>query len=145
MPQEFILQPGTWIGEGKITFSASPDFIKFYTKWQIAQTQPGQLLAVQTVEMQNVEDHVINYFTLTDIKEASFSIAVESATIGKVDGTGLIAERTIAWEFRGNPSFEGFEVYERQENGDYSFHAEYASTDQFRTLVDGLIWKKGEQ
>jgi hypothetical protein len=40
-------------------------------------------------------------------------------------------------------AFEGFEVYEQQENGDYFLHAEYGSPDQFRTIIEGLIWRKG--
>lgn len=139
---QFILSPGTWIGEGKITFSASPEFIKFYTKWQITEEQPGVMKASQTVEMQGVEEHVINQFRFTDLTPKSFALTIESETIGSVQGKGIIDARTIAWEFRDNLSFEGFEVYELQENGDYFLHAEYSS-EEYRTIVEGLIWKKG--
>ena len=39
--------------------------------------------------------------------------------IGKVSGKGLRNEHTIGWEFREQLAFEGFEVYEQQDNGDY--------------------------
>lgn len=137
---EFIFTPGTWIGEGKISFSASPEFIKFYTKWQITKEE-GHIKAVQAVEMQGVDEHVVNVFYVIPDQEA-FKIQLENEMIGKVSGTGLTTEKTIAWEFREQFDFEGFESYELQENGDYFLHAEYASPDQFRTIVEGLIWKK---
>lgn len=138
----FIFTPGIWIGEGKITFSASPEFIKFYTRWQINQDMPGKINAVQTVEMQGIPEHVINVLTFSDITPTTFSVVLENELMGKVEGSGLINAKTIAWEFRQQEAFEGFEVYEIQENGDYLLHAEYSSTDQFRTIIDALIWKK---
>ena len=62
--------------------------------------------------------------------------------VGQVVGKGILDPETIAWELKGLDGFEGYEVYEIQENGDYLFHAEYASDDQFRTIVDGRVWKK---
>lgn len=138
----FILQPGIWIGEGKISFSASPDFIKFYTKWEVKESQPGHIKAKQVVEMQGIDEHVINFFEIREITERSFFVELESEAIGHVTGSGIFDEKMIAWEFRNQDAFEGFEVYELQENGDFLFHAEYAS-EQFRTLIDGLVWKKG--
>ena len=67
---------------------------------------------------------------------------LENELLGTVKGTGVIDENTIAWEFHGTGGLEGFEVYELQDNGDYMMHAEYSSPDQFRTIIDGRIWKK---
>lgn len=140
---EFIFKPGVWIGEGKITFSSSPEFVKFYTKWTMTEEHPGFIQATQTVEMEGVDEHVVNTFTFYDIGQEKFSVLLRNQLIGSLKGTGVIDPTTIAWEFRGVPdSFEGFEVYKLQENGDYSLHAEYTSSDQFRTIIEGLIWKK---
>jgi len=79
---------------------------------------------------------------LYDFSGNKFKIELESEQINKSVGSGLIDEKTIAWEFRSSEGMEGFEVYELQENGDYMFHAEYASLGQFRTIVDGRIWRK---
>ena len=141
--QDFIFTPGFWLGEGKITFSASSEFLKYYTRWEIATLAPGTMTAVQTVEMQGVEEHVVNTFTFSDIKPASFSVCLENQIVGKISGSGLRDERIIAWEFRGQLAFEGFEVYEKQENGDYFIHAEYGSPSQYRTIIEGLVWRKG--
>ncbi len=142
-PQDFIFTSGIWLGEGKISFSNSPEFIKFYTKWEIVEEGPMIMKAVQVVEMQGVEEHVTNVFRFKDITPISFSVSLENILVGCITGTGLRAEHLIAWEFRGTSAIEGFETYEQQENGDYFLHAEYGTPDQFRTIIEGLIWRKG--
>jgi hypothetical protein len=139
---EFIFETGTWLGEGKISFSASPEFIKFYTRWKIDKIDDNLIKAVQIVEMLGVPDQLVNNFTITAIKPHSFVITLENNVVEKITGKGLRDDKSIAWEFRGEKDFEGFEVYERQENGDFFMHAEYGSPEQFRTLVEGLIWRK---
>ena len=143
MPPGFIFSSGIWIGEGKITFNTSLEFIKFYTKWEISSENPAFIYAIQKVEMHGVKDHVVNYFNFKDITPTSFTVLLESEAVGSVQGSGVINPTVLAWEIRNPPQFEGFEVYELQENGDYSLHAEYASIDEYRTIIDGLIWKKG--
>jgi len=140
--EDFIFTPGLWLGEGKITFSSSSEFLKYYTRWEITEQAPGMMRAVQTVEIQGVDEHVVNAFAFSDIKPASFSVCLENQMVGKISGTGIRDERLIAWEFRGQLSFEGFEVYEKQENGDYFIHAEYGSSPQYRTIIEGLVWRK---
>jgi hypothetical protein len=141
--QDFIFTPGIWIGEGKITFFASSEFIKFYTKWEIVETKPGTMQAIQTVEMQGVDEKVINMYLFNEMKSNAFNVTLENNIAGTVSGRGFCEKNTIAWEFRKQSTFEGFEVYEQQENGDYFFHAEYGSNPEFRTMVEGLIWRKG--
>jgi hypothetical protein len=60
----------------------------------------------------------------------------------RIGGKGIIDSAKIAWEIRGKDDFEGFELYELIAGGDYKVHAEYASTDQFRTIINGLIWRR---
>ena len=141
--QDFIFTAGSWLGEGKITFTASSEFLRFYTKWEITESGSGIMQAVQTVEMLGVEEHVVNAFTFSDIKPDKFSVCLENNIVGKIMGTGVRSRQTIAWEFREQSIFEGFEVYEQQENGDFFLHAEYGAPSQFRTIVEGLIWRKG--
>lgn len=142
--QDFIFIPSTWLGEGKISFSSSPEFLKFYTKWHITEENSGVMQAKQTVEIKGVEEQVINHFTFKEITPNSFTVFLENSVVGSLVGSGLRTERSLAWEFK-NPQlvFEGFEVYEQQENGDYFLHAEYGAHDQFRTIIEGLIWRKG--
>lgn len=142
MTHPFILDSGSWIGEGKITFSASPEHVRFYTKWQIEQKANEQIVCMQRVEMESGIDPVINAFTFSNIEPASFVVHLKNDMFGDLMGKGVIDTKTIAWEFRGHPQFEGFEVYELQDDGDYMLHAEYASPDLFRTIIDGRIWKK---
>lgn len=139
---EFIFIPGRWVGGGKITFSSASEHIRFYTSWNIDKKTNNTILLQQKVEMQPLQNVVNNSFLLYDFSGNKFKIELESEQINKSVGSGLIDEKTIAWEFRSSEGVEGFEVYELQENGDYMFHAEYASLGQFRTIVDGRIWRK---
>ncbi len=140
----FFIEEATWLGEGKIAFSASPDIIRFFTKWQIPapQIKVEGHPCLQVVEMLGDREQIENNLRFYDLKSHEFKVDLDNQLIGTVQGTGFFDELKIAWEFRGHPNFEGFEIYELQENGDYIFHAEYVSPDQFRSIIDGRIWKK---
>lgn len=140
----FLLLPGFWVGEGEVAFSASPETVHYFTKWEIHPPSEGKIRCVQTVEMQGIKEHVTNKFTLSSVNREGFTILLENDMLDKIIGKGLIDPKKIAWEFRDHESFEGFEVYDLQENGEYLMHAEYASPDQFRTIINGRIWKKSE-
>lgn len=140
---DFIFNPGRWVGEGRISFSSSRDHLRFYTSWWIEKEEKSDVMRCQQqVEMQGAENVVCNQFLIEKISADKFKIQLENEMLGYVEGSGVIDSQTIAWEFRNNGNTEGFEVYELQENGDYMLHAEYSSPDQFRTIIDGRIWKK---
>lgn len=142
---DFLFKPHIWIGEGKITFSYSPDFVKFYTRWHVQTESEGLIKAIQTVEMKGVQEHVVNEFTFKSITSSTFSVSLENDMVGMVLGKGILDPTKISWEFAPGQSIEGFEVYELQENGDYFLHAEYLSPDQYRNTIEGLIWKKSTE
>lgn len=141
---QFLFVPGIWLGEGTVSFSASPENIHFYTKWEIEQleTEGFPLRCKQTVELQGIDEKVVNALEVTAVNATSFEIWIESEQMVRTGGKGVIDPKKIAWEFRGKDNFEGFEIYELNDNGDYRMHAEYASSDQFRTIINGMIWKK---
>lgn len=147
MYKHFIFEPGVWIGEGKMNFSESSTTVRFYTRWEVEQNPysdyPLEFECKHTVEMQGGNDHVYNKLTFFDIQKESFVVVLENELVGAIEGTGVIEEKKLAWEFRDPMHFEGFEVYELQENGDYLFHAEYLSQDNVRSVIEGRIWKKG--
>jgi len=139
---DFIFKPGTWVGEGRVTFSTSPEHIHFYTKWIISKEEQNAISCTQEVEMRGGGENVCNHFTFLDISDTSFAIQLENELLGKTIGKGVVEAKTIAWELRDHPDFEGFEVYELQDNGDYMVHAEYISPDSHRTTIDGRVWQK---
>lgn len=144
---QFIFEPGCWLGEGKIAFSASHETIRFYTRWECTKhaktdTEKELITTLQKVEMHGDNDQVENNLTFSLTSAHEFKVILENQLIGKIDGTGFCDDKKIAWEFRNHPNFEGFEVYDLQDNGDYIFHAEYVSPDQFRSIINGRIWKK---
>lgn len=142
MDHHFIFTPGIWIGQGTISLSTSPEVIKFYTKWLIEEPISGYFKGTQTVEIEAVEEHVINFFTFHSLSETNFSVVAHSEMMGTIKGNGLIDKKTCSWEFAGDIHFEGLETYELQSNGEYKFHAEYSSDVYYRTIVEGRLWKK---
>lgn len=145
---KFLFTPGRWVGGGKITFSASYELIRFYTSWVIEEVAESKIFCRQRIEMQQINEMVNNFFIIYDISENGFKIDLENELFGSVSGAGIFDANIIAWDFHGTTTqsnqFEGFEVYELQEDGDYMMHAEYSSAELFRTIVDARIWKKDD-
>lgn len=141
----FILEPGQWVGEGTVTFSASPEQLYFLTKWGVDPNAKEGIICSQEVRMEGAEEALHNTFQVSDVTTNAFKITLENEIVGKVSGTGIIDEKTIAWEFRGKIGFQGYEVYEIEGDGLYKFHAEYSSPDQFRTIIDGYIRVSSEE
>ncbi len=138
----FILTPSSWLGEGKIQLNMVEEELAFFTRWNVANTNnSGQIECVQEIQVKGLSDIMINHFIFYDITPNSFTIDLENQALGKVVGQGIINDQVIGWEFRVvDMGFEGFEFYERQIDGSYLMRAEYATSDQFRTLIKGKVW-----
>jgi hypothetical protein len=139
----FIFTPVDWLGQGKITFSSSPIELDFYTRWNPLSEAHGVIECIQRVEVKESDEPVINTYAFSEITDTSFVVTLSNDMVGKAIGKGVIDEKRVAWEFRGIPGFEGFEVYEVQDNGEYLMHAEYLADEDYRTHIKGRIWKKG--
>jgi hypothetical protein len=138
----FIFSPGHYIGQCRLILSPAKEQITFYTSWQVDPLSEGKICCHQTIEMVALGERMENDIVISDIKTGSFAIVLENPLLGKAQGTGIISSSTIAWEFQASSGLDGFEIYKLQEDGDYHVHAEYASRDQLRTIIDGVIWKK---
>ena len=138
----FIFTPGTFNGQGKVTFSSSPDVIRFFTQWEVQERDSTVIRAVQRVEMQGAPETLVNTFQFSAITSDSFDIELTNELLGAVHGKGVFNPTQFGWEFRGHPTFEGFEVYHVDDKNDYHVHAEYASPDQYRTIINGRLWRK---
>lgn len=143
-PHMFVFEPGTWLGEGKVRLSISEEDLKYFTRWQIEPAKEGKVMNLsQEIEIKGVPDKMVHRFKFHPPKDLEFKVELENEHFGKVSGQGLLLPKKIAWEFRGQEGgVEGFEVYELQEDGSYFVHAEYVTKEDFRTLVQGKIWKK---
>lgn len=137
----FLFKPGAWLGEGKIAFQGSKDTAQFYTRWTVKKMTADVLVWLQEVELHGLNQTNENLWTITELKQGHFQVTLENELMGIVRGKGVADQKSIAWELRNQPGVEGFEVFDLQENGEYRFHAEYAS-EQFRTKIDGRIWSK---
>ncbi len=138
----FIFQPGIWIGYGIITLNTSTSYLQYCTKWTIERTSEAEISAIQEIELEGRKENAINHFLFSNITPETFFITLSSEPIGIVSGTGVIDSSTIAWEFRGELALEGLEIYERQNDGEYLMHAEFIASEEYRTMINGRIWKK---
>lgn len=139
----FLFNQEEWLGDGTITFNEFGHGLKFYTHWKVFETSKNSVSCAQEIEVEGLMDKTQNKFTLSEIKAGTFSITLENESLGKVTGKGVMDEKTVAWEFSNKElGFEGFEIYELQEDGNYVTRGEYVSIDQLRTIIEGKIWKK---
>lgn len=137
----FIFSEGNWLGEGKIRFSNSTTEIPYRTSWSQLSFEPSLIVLQHKVELEGVPEGVTNKFEILGANSSSFLIKLSNELMEDAVGKGVLEEKKIAWEFR-LPHFEGFEVYTLMEDGSYQVHAEYLSSDQFGTIINGKIWKR---
>jgi hypothetical protein len=140
----FLLTPSSWLGQGKIQLNMVAEELAFFTRWNSANPDSeGRIECFQEIQVKGLSDVMHNEFLLYNLNSGEFQIDLENQALGRVTGTGLISEKVIAWEFRIiDIGFEGFELYEKQDENNYLMRAEYATSDQFRTLIQGRLWKQ---
>ena len=140
----FIFSATSWIGEGKIQLNRVEEELIFYTRWNILpRDDHGLITCSQEIQVKGLSDVMTNQFFFSDVNPTGFLIELENQALGKVAGKGIVSDKVIGWEF-SNPEigFEGFEFYEKQEDDSYLMRAEYASSEEFRTIIRGKVWKK---
>jgi hypothetical protein len=142
MKHDFIFAPSSWLGEGKIQLNMVDEELGFVTKWVVTDRDPtGKIECVQEIQVKGLSDVMHNQFTFFNLSNNNFTVELENPALGRVSGNGIINDKVIGWEFRiPDLGFEGFEFYEKQEDGSYLMRAEYATADQFRTLIRGKVW-----
>lgn len=141
---QFLLQPSAWLGQGKIQLNMVADELAFFTRWNIHPVDgDGRIECLQEIQVKGLSDVMHNEFLIYNLAGGEFTIELENQALGKVMGKGLINDKIIAWEFRlPEIGFEGFEFYEKQDERNYLMRAEYATSDQFRTLIQGKVWQQ---
>ncbi len=144
MNHPFIFTSGEWLGEGTIQLSMSEEPLLFVTRWKPI-SGPGQtpLEFSQEVQIKGINEVMTNFFSFSELEAKSFAIMLENNTLGKIQGKGVVNAEVIGWEFN-NPevNFQGFEMYEMQNEDEYAMRAEYASDEDYRTVITGKIWRK---
>jgi hypothetical protein len=141
---QFLLTPSSWLGQGKIQLNMVSEELAFFTRWNIsAPDADGRIECLQEIQVKGLSDIMHNEFFIYSLNGGEFVIDLENQALGKITGKGLINEKVIAWEFRiEDIGFEGFELYEKQDEKNYLMRAEYATNDQFRTLIQGRVWQQ---
>jgi hypothetical protein len=137
----FIFSPGLWLGEGKITLNMVEEELFFGTKWSVQNTDfAGKVNCAQEIQIQGLPEQMRNELIFHAFQGKAFQVDMENQNVGKITGTGIFDEKMIAWEFRNNVNFEGYETYSLQEDGSYLMKGEYVTNDQFRTQIEARIW-----
>jgi len=142
----FILTPSSWLGEGKIQLNMVDEELAFFTRWNVQKKDgEGKIECVQEIQVKGLSEIMNNQFLFYDLASGAFQIDLDNPALGKVTGKGIITDLVIAWEFRAaDIGFEGFEFYEKQGDDSYLMRAEYATPDQFRTVIKGKVWQQKE-
>jgi len=143
----FIFNPGAWMGEGRILLNMVEEELSFLTNWNIlGKDFAGKVQCLQEIQINGISENMKNDIYFYDFGPRTFCVEMDSPNIGRVVGTGVHDDKVIAWEFRENDmNFEGYETYHLQPDGSYVMQAEYVTTDQFRTLIDGKIWQQKQE
>jgi hypothetical protein len=144
MTHAFLLAPGLWIGQGKIQLNMVAEELTFFTRWSSGLPDAkGRIESLQEIQVKGLSDIMHNQFALYNFTSGEFVIDLENQALGKIIGKGIINDKVIAWEFRiEEMGFDGFEFYEKIDEKNYLMRAEYATSDQFRTLIEGKIWQQ---
>jgi hypothetical protein len=146
MNHTFIFSPGLWVGEGKIVLNMVEEELFFGTKWFIQNTDfTGKVTCAQEIQIQGLPEQMRNELSFYGFQSKSFQVDMENQNVGRIVGSGIVDDKMIAWEFRNNASFEGFETYTLQEDGSYVMKGEYITTDQFRTQIEARIWLQSKE
>lgn len=142
----FIFSPGAWLGEGSIELNMSDEELGFFTRWTISPPNAeGHIECMQEIQIKGLTETMHNHLVVSDCGQGNFAVQLENEPLGKIVGKGLINDQIIAWEFRVKElGFEGFEFYEKQVDGTYLMRAEFVTSDQFRTLIQGKVWPKAD-
>jgi hypothetical protein len=138
--KEFIFTPGIWKGHGKIAITSSSESLSFYTKWSIEEEKNNLIRAVQVVEIEGMPEKTINNLSFTTDGKDAFSVILQNQFMEKYAGVGIREKQMIQWSFSHPMVFEGNETYQFQKNGDYIFCAVYGNSQDFQTIVKGVIW-----
>lgn len=116
------------------------DILNFSMSWTILPEEEGKIYFNQVIAINDIADRMRNNFCVYNMTASEFEIDLENAIVGKVIGKGVISPKVIAWEFRRrDQEFEGYEIYELQENGSYKMRAEFTAGEGLRTHVEGFI------
>lgn len=118
------------------------DALDFIMRWKVEPNDDGEIVFRQEITIDDLGQKMNNQFRVSSLTSEAFQIALENQLVGKVCGKGVVDSKVIAWEFREpEQEFDGFEIYELQEDASYKMRAEFTAGEGLRTYVQGQIQK----
>ncbi len=102
------------------------DELDFRVTWIVLAEDERKIHFSQEVDLVSINEKMRNQFCVSSITPERFVIQLQNQLVKKVEGIGVITPETIAWEFHNrDQEFEGFEIYDLQEDGSYIMRAEF--------------------
>ncbi len=119
----------------------------FNTNWAVQNKDfAGKVSCAQEIQIHGLSENMRNELSFYDFQNRTFSVDMENQNVGRIVGTGVYDDQSIAWEFRNNDmNFEGYETYSLQPDGSYHMKGEYVTSDQFRTQIEARIWPQSRE
>jgi hypothetical protein len=143
----FLFKEGLWLGEGVVQLNLVKEPLKFYSRWQIDMPEPGKIKCTQEIEVAGLSDRMHNVFYMDKLPSDKLKIKLENHSVGQIMAQGLFDEKLIAWEYEKDPNiaFEGYELFQKEDDEKYAFKAEFMAEDQLRSKIEGKLWKAKEK
>ncbi|NGX31415.1 MAG: hypothetical protein K940chlam8_00783 [Chlamydiae bacterium] len=144
---QFLFEEGVWLGEGTVQLNLVKESLKFYSRWLIHKIGDQKIKCTQEIEVAGLQDHMHNVFYIDILKGDKLKVELENHSVGRLSAKGIFDQNLIAWEYDKNldVAFEGYELFEKKENNQYQFKAEFMAEDQLRSKLEGKLWKLKEK
>ena len=136
----FLLEKGTWLGQGSLEYTYAKEKLLFNTRWEIIELSPGIFQAHHKVEIEGVDECHVNIYTFFPIDSKTFRLVLQNPIVEQVDGKGFIEEEKIGWKI-DTPVLKGHETFTKLDERTYTLEGEYFS-EGFSSKIEGKIWKK---
>lgn len=130
--QTFLMEPGQWVGSGKILLPLGEQTLPFSVSWK-----GNGHCWIHCVTLEGATEPVVNAYRICKVDEA-WKIQLESPHLGSLEGELIYGEDHIGWEFTGE-GFSGFELFRRISSNTYQHVAEFSNGDGMQTKIAGEI------
>jgi len=107
-------------------------------RWDIEEKADGSYLATQKVSIEDLESRE-NRYVISSLEGGEFQLLLSNETVNACTGRGAMNETKIVWEFFYPGTLDGFEIYERLNETEYVFEAEYGKSEEFVTKIKGSM------
>lgn len=143
----FFDETKQWRGEGTLTVSDLEQPIQILISLDLVETSShfGSLSYEHSLIFQGMNEVVENTYVLHSFEKGKFQIEISNQAWGKILGVGIFTDRFFGFEIGSHENqFQGYEYYQKTEEGFWSVEGEYVSNGDMRSQVKGFIYPATE-